>query len=76
MLSYKRHCKKWSISELLSLEKELDRNMSIAEIASSHQRTKRAILFKIHQQQQQTDISPSKNEPEISNMFHMNVLMY
>lgn len=67
MLTYKRHCKKWSISELLSLEKELDRNMSIAEIASSHQRTERAILFKIHQQQ--TDTSPSKNEPEISNMF-------
>lgn len=67
MPSYKRHGKKWTISELLNLEKELDQNITIKKIAALHKRSERAILFKIFHQQH-TD-SPSKTEPEISNMF-------
>lgn len=67
MPSYKRHAKKWTIPELLNLEKELDQNITIKKIAALHKRSERAILFKIFHEQ--TTTSPSKSEPEISQMF-------
>lgn len=69
MSSCKRHGKKWTISELLKLEKEIDQQMSIKEIAALHKRTERAILFKIYDQQ--INNCPSKEEPEISSLFYM-----
>jgi hypothetical protein len=48
MSSVKRHMKKWSVNEVLSLEREYELlQMTIQEIAIIHQRTINSILFKL-----------------------------
>ena len=46
---YTRHNKKWSVSEVISLQREYELlEWTVEQIAEKHQRTKRAIEFKIN----------------------------
>jgi|694.fasta_scaffold78896_4 hypothetical protein len=48
MTSYKRNGKKWTVTEILSLEREHELlNLTIQEMAIRHQRTETAILYKL-----------------------------
>lgn len=45
---HKRHCKRWSVNELLSLEREYDLlELSVDQISQKHGRTVNSILFKL-----------------------------
>ena len=48
---FKRNRFAWSINEILSLEREYELlGLTIDQIAEKHQRTPRAIMFKLHQE--------------------------
>jgi len=49
MTDCKRNGKKWTTSEILSLQREYELlNLSVSEIAQKHQRSVQSILFKLH----------------------------
>lgn len=49
MSDNKRHGKRWTTTELLSLEREYDLlNLSVQEIATKHQRSVESILYKLY----------------------------
>ena len=46
--SYKKHGSKWTINEILQLQREYELlNMSLTDIAAKHERTLDAIVYKI-----------------------------
>jgi hypothetical protein len=51
MTAYKRTGKRWTINEILQLQREFELlNMSVEEIAVLHQRTPNAVMFKLDQE--------------------------
>lgn len=47
----KRHNKKWSINEVLALQREYELlELSVTEIATKHERSNKSILFKLTQE--------------------------
>jgi len=51
MTAYKRTGNRWTINEMLQLQREFELlNMPLEEIAAVHQRTPNAILFKLDQE--------------------------
>jgi len=45
----KRNCKKWTIPEVLSLQRDYELlNLSLEEIAKKHKRSEESILFKLY----------------------------
>lgn len=49
MTTYNRHGNRWSVNELLQLQREYELlEWSVQDIAEKHERTVRSILFKLH----------------------------
>lgn len=60
-MSIKRHNNKWSIHEILSLQREYELlEMSVGEIANKHQRSEEAILWKLEKEGFSPPITHSK----------------